>query len=105
MLAILDAKKPKRAAASLRKPKGTRLYLEGGAVRAVERHADKAVILERLEQVADVCGAVRVRTAGDFVMELFRCMGEKLAVARFRDEDVDVLVFEGCTACKEVLVP
>ena len=74
-------------------------------MRAVERHADKAVVFERLEQVADVCGAVRVGTAGDFVMELLRCLGEKLAVARFRDEDVNVLVLEGGSACEQVLVP
>lgn len=49
-------------------------------MRAVERHADKAVVLERLEQVADVCGSMCVGTAGDFVMELFGRLGEKFTV-------------------------
>jgi len=69
MLAVLDAEEPKRSSAGLRKPKGTGFDLQGGAVRAVERHADKAAVLERLEQVPDVGGSMRVRSAGDFVVE------------------------------------
>ena len=71
----------------------------------VKRHADEAVFAEAFEQVADVCRSVRVRTASDFIVETSSCLREKFPVARFRDEDVDVLVFEGGAACKEVLVP
>ena len=47
MPAVLDAKKPQGALASLGKPKRSRFHLEGRPVRAVERHADKAAVLER----------------------------------------------------------
>lgn len=55
--------------------------------------------------MADVCCPVRVGTARDFVVELLGRLGEEFPVTRFRDENVDVLVLEGCAACEQVLVP
>ena len=105
MLAVLDAKKPKGALACLGKPKRSRLHLERRPVRAVERHADKAIFAEALEQMPYVGCSVRVGAAGDFVMEACGGLGEKFPIARFRDENVDVLVFECSAACEQVLVP
>ena len=50
-------------------------------MRAVERHADKAVFFERFKQVADVCGSMRVGAASDLVMEAGGRLGEKFPVA------------------------
>ena len=74
-------------------------------MRSVERHAYKAAFFERLEQMPYVCSSVRVGTACDLVVELLGCLCKKFPVARFRDENVHVLVFEGGAACKEILVP
>ena len=74
-------------------------------MRSVERHADKAVVFERFEQVPHVCRSVRVGTAGHFVVEERCRLGEKFPVVGFRDEDVDVLVLEGGATSEQVLVP
>ena len=105
MPAVLDAKEPKRLSAGLGKPKRAGLYLQSGAMRPIECHADKSAVLERLEQVPDVCSSVRVRSAGHFVVEARCSPGKDFSVARFRNEDVDVLVLECGTACEQVLVP
>ena len=105
MPAVLDAKKPKGALACLGKPKRSRFHLERRPVRAVERHADKTVLAERFEQMPYICGSVRVGAASDFVVELLGGLCEKFAIARFRDENVDVLVLEGGAAREQVLVP
>ncbi len=105
MPAVLDAKEPKWASAGLGQPKRTGFYLEGWAAGAVERHADKAVVAERLEEMPHVGCSVRVGSACDYIVEPLGRLCEKFPVAGFRNENVHVLVLECGAAREQVLVP
>ena len=74
-------------------------------MRAVERHAYKAAFSQRFEQMPHVGRPVRVRAACDLVMEVFCREGEYFPVAGFRNEHVDVLIFERSAAREQILVP